>query len=83
MENQTIESLKEQVAKLQTALDEAYDIIDELEFELESVSYKKHIHFDTSLVFNMISICYRWISLKWKINACKTSWKLTKKKNLN
>lgn len=40
MEKQTIESLQEQVVKLQTALDEAYDIIDELEFELESVSCK-------------------------------------------
>ncbi|XP_017465211.1 PREDICTED: girdin [Rhagoletis zephyria] len=32
-------NLEKQVAKLQTALDEAYDIIDELEFELESIDY--------------------------------------------
>ncbi|XP_054083264.1 uncharacterized protein LOC105217083 isoform X2 [Zeugodacus cucurbitae] len=33
------ENLEKQVTKLQTALDEAYDIIDELEFELESIDY--------------------------------------------
>uniref|UniRef100_A0A034W9H1 Uncharacterized protein n=1 Tax=Bactrocera dorsalis TaxID=27457 RepID=A0A034W9H1_BACDO len=33
------ENLEKQVAKLQTALDEAHDIIDELEFELESIDY--------------------------------------------
>ncbi|XP_037828834.1 intraflagellar transport protein 81 homolog [Lucilia sericata] len=38
-EKHTIDSLEAQVAKLQTALDEAYDIIDELEFELESVDF--------------------------------------------
>lgn len=31
------ENREKQVAKLQAALSEAYDIIDELEFELESV----------------------------------------------
>ena len=38
IEETTVATLQSQVAKLQTALDEAYDIIDELEFELESVS---------------------------------------------
>ncbi|XP_054743305.1 uncharacterized protein LOC129247948 [Anastrepha obliqua] len=33
------ENLEKQVAKLQTLLDESYDIIDELEFELESIDY--------------------------------------------
>ncbi|XP_067625617.1 protein Hook homolog 3 [Eurosta solidaginis] len=33
------ENLEKQVAKLRTALDEAYDIIDELDFELESIDY--------------------------------------------
>ncbi|XP_018783303.1 PREDICTED: uncharacterized protein LOC108965397 [Bactrocera latifrons] len=33
------ENLEKQVTKLQTALDEAHDIIDELEFELESIDY--------------------------------------------
>ncbi|XP_065356703.1 interaptin [Calliphora vicina] len=39
IEKNTIESLEAQVAKLKTAMDEAYDIIDELEFELESVDF--------------------------------------------
>ena len=38
IEETTVATLQSQVTKLQTALDEAYDIIDELEFELESVS---------------------------------------------
>lgn len=38
MEKSTIASLEERVAKLQNELEEARDIIDELEFELESVS---------------------------------------------
>lgn len=38
IEKNTVASLQIQITKLQTALDEAYDIIDELEFELESVS---------------------------------------------
>lgn len=38
--NATIANLQEHVAKLQNELDEARDIIDELEFELESVSIK-------------------------------------------
>lgn len=38
MEKSSIEALEAKVTTLQTALDEAYDNIDELEFELESVS---------------------------------------------
>ncbi|KAM7351647.1 uncharacterized protein ACRADG_004419 [Cochliomyia hominivorax] len=38
-EKQSVEILQAQVVKLQAALDEAYDIIDELEFELESVDF--------------------------------------------
>lgn len=38
MEKSTIASLEERVVKLQNELEEARDIIDELEFELESVS---------------------------------------------
>lgn len=36
-----LEQLKAKVEKLQRALDESYDIIDEMDFELESVCSEK------------------------------------------
>lgn len=40
-----LEQLKAKVEKLQRALDESYDIIDEMDFELESVSIKSSEEF--------------------------------------
>lgn len=34
-----VQELQAKLAKMQTALDESYDIIDEMDFELESVSH--------------------------------------------
>lgn len=35
--DQEVKQLQAKLAKMQTALDESYDIIDEMDFELESV----------------------------------------------
>lgn len=43
--NQEVQQLQAKLAKMQIALDESYDIIDEMDFELESVIKKDIISY--------------------------------------